>query len=409
MYAVGIDVSKGRSTVTIRKPGNKVVMPPRNFKHTQSEVNTLIAYIRNLDGETKVCMECTGRYHEPMASWLHSAGIFVSAVNPLLIKKFGGDSIREAKTDKKDAEKIARFTLDKWTNLKEYTHTDEVRSQLKTMNRQFAFYIAQRTAMKNNLIAILDQTYSGVNKFFDSVARKDGRQKWVDFAYTFWHVDIVRGMSLGEFSSNYKDWCKSNGYIFSETKAKEVYDASLDLIAVLPMDETTQMLVQQAIDTLNTTSKTAEALRLKMDEVASTLPEYPVMIDMYGVGHTLGPQLITEIGDVTRFEKRTSLTAFAGVDPQNNESGDTKFKSARTTKKGSPYLRKALFQVMDGILKRKNINDPVYAFIDKKRKEGKPYYVYMTAGANKFLRMYFGRVREFLGMSKKNVGEGDEV
>ena len=51
---------------------------------------------------------------------------------------------------------------------------------------------------------------------------------------------------------------------------------------------------------------------------------------------------------------------------------------------------------MDGLLKGKNANDPVYVFLDKKRKEGKPYYVYMTAGANKFLRIYFGRVREFL-------------
>ena len=165
------------------------------------------------------------------------------------------------------------------------------------------------------------------------------------------------------------------------------------------------MLVQQAIDTLNTTSQTVENLRQKMDEVASTLPEYQVVIGMYGVGNTLGPQLMAEIGDVTRFEKRTSLTAFAGVDPQINESGDTKFKSMRTTKKGSPLLRKALFQVMDSLLKSKNENNIVYAFIDKKRKEGKPYYVYMTAGANKFLRIYFGRVREFLGVSKKNADE----
>ena len=395
VYAVGIDVSKGRSTVTIRKPGNKVIMPPRNFRHTQSEVNELIAYISNLDGETKVCMECTGRYYEPMASWLHDAGIFVSAVNPLLIKNFGGDSIRSAKTDKKDAIKIARYTLDKWNNLKEYTNTDEVRNQLKTMNRQFEFYMDQKTAMKNNLIAILDQTYSGVNKFFDSPARKDGKQKWVDFAYTFWHVDIVRSMSLEEFSSSYKSWCKANGYKFSQTKAKEVYEASLDLIAVLPMDKITQILVQQSIDVLNATSKTVEALRLKMDEIASTLPEYQVVIDMYGVGHTLGPQLIAEIGDVTRFEKRTSLTAFAGVDPQTNESGDKMSKSVQTSKKGSPYLRKTLFQIMDGLIKTKNENDPVYAFIDRKRNAGKPYHVYMTAGANKFLRIYFGRVREF--------------
>ena len=377
-------------------------MPPRNFRHTQSEVNELIAYISNLDGETKVCMECTGRYYEPMASWLHDAGIFVSAVNPLLIKNFGGDSIRSAKTDKKDAIKIARYTLDKWNNLKEYTNTDEVRNQLKTMNRQFEFYMDQKTAMKNNLIAILDQTYSGVNKFFDSPARKDGKQKWVDFAYTFWHVDIVRSMSLEEFSSSYKSWCKANGYKFSQTKAKEVYEASLDLIAVLPMDKITQILVQQSIDVLNATSKTVEALRLKMDEIASTLPEYQVVIDMYGVGHTLGPQLIAEIGDVTRFEKRTSLTAFAGVDPQTNESGDKMSKSVQTSKKGSPYLRKTLFQIMDGLIKTKNENDPVYAFIDRKRNAGKPYHVYMTAGANKFLRIYFGRVREFLSISDKN-------
>ena len=412
VYAVGIDVSKGRSTVTIRKTGDKVVMSPRNFKHTQSEVNALIAYIRNLDGETKVCMECTGRYYEPMASWLHNAGIFVSAVNPLLIKNFKENSIRNTKTDKKDAIKIARYTLKEWDDLKEYTNTDEIRSQLKTMNRQFDFYMEQRTAMKNNLIAILDQTYSGVNNFFDSPVRKDGSQKWIDFAYTFWHVDIVRSMSLEEFSSSYKGWCKANGYNFSQTKAKEVYDASLDLIAVLPMDGITQILVQQAIDTLKATSQTVESFRLKMDEIASRLPEYPVVIDMYGVGHTLGPQLIAEIGDVTRFEKRTSLTAFAGVDPQTDESGDKISKSVPTSKKGSPYLRKTLFQIMDGLLKTKNENDPVYAFIDRKRDAGKPYHVYMTAGANKFLRIYFGRVREFLGVSGKNKNikkEADEA
>ncbi|MBR1658532.1 MAG: IS110 family transposase [Synergistaceae bacterium] len=271
-------------------------MAPRNFKHTQSEVNALIAYILKLDDEAKVCLECTGRYYEPRASWLHDAGIFVSAVNPLLIKNFGGDSIREAKTDKKDAIKIARYTLGKWNNLKEYTNTDEVRNQLKTMKHQFEFYIEQRTAMKNNLIAILDKTYPGVNNFFDSLARKGVSQKWMDFAYIFWHVDIVRSMSLEEFSSSYKGWCKANGYNFSQTKAKEVYDASLDLIAVLPMNEITQILVQRVIDTLNATSQTVEAFRLKMDEIASTLPEYPVVIDMYGVCRTLGPQLIAEIG-----------------------------------------------------------------------------------------------------------------
>ncbi len=152
---------------------------------------------------------------------------------------------------------------------------------------------------------------------------------------------------------------------------------------------------------LNTASETVEALRLKMDETASSLPEYPVVMAMNGVGSTLGPQLMAEIGDVTRFTHRGALTAFAGVDPGRNDSGQHIQKSVRTSKKGSPALRKTLFQIMDNLIKRSPVDDPVYAFMDKKRAQGKPYYVYMTAGANKFLRIYYGRVKEYLASLSK--------
>ena len=396
MNAVGIDVSKGKSTVTIRRPGDIVLMPPCDIPHTQSAINDLIERIRGLDGETKVCMEHTGRYYEPVATWLSDAGIFVSAVNPILIKDFGDDSLRSPKTDKADSKKIARYTLDRWAKLKQYGSMDKTRNQLKTMNRQFGFYMDQKTAMKNNLIALLDQTFPGSNDFFDSPARSDGSQKWVDFAYTYWHVDCVRSKSLDAFTEHYRNWCKRKGYNFSTQKAATIYQASSDLIAVFPKDGCTKLLIRQAVALLNTASETVESLRLKMDQTASTLPEYPVVMEMNGVGPTLGPQLMAEIGDVTRFTHRGALTAFAGVDPGKDESGQHVRKSVPTTKKGSPYLRKTLFQIMDGLIKRSPVDDPVYAFMDKKRAQGKPYYVYMTAGANKFLRIYYGRVREYL-------------
>ena len=200
MNAVGIDVSKGKSTVTIRKPGDVILLPPRDIPHTKSQINALIELIKGLDGETKVCMEHTGRYYEPVATWLSDAGIFVSAVNPILIKGFGDDSLRSPKTDKADSKKIARYTLDRWANLKQYGCMDKTRNQLKTMNRQFGFYMDQKTAMKNNLIALIDQTYPGANSFFDSPARNDGSQKWVDFIHTYWHVDCVRSKSLETFT-----------------------------------------------------------------------------------------------------------------------------------------------------------------------------------------------------------------
>lgn len=304
MNAVGIDVSKGKSTVTIRRPGDVVIMPPCDIRHTQSSINALIEQIRNLDGETKVCMEHTGRYYEPVATWLSDAGIFVSAVNPILIREFGDDSLRTPKTDKADSKKIAQYTLDRWAKLKQYGNMDKTRNQLKTMNRQFGFYMAQKTAMKNNLIALLDQTYPGANDFFDSPARSDGSQKWVDFVYTYWHVDCVRCKSLSAFTEHYQNWCKRKGYNFSAEKAEKVYQASCDLIAVFLKDDSTKMLIRQAVAMLNTASETVETLRLKMDEAASTLPEYPVVMAMNGVGPTLGPQLMAEIGDVTRFTHR---------------------------------------------------------------------------------------------------------
>ena len=401
MNAVGIDVSKGKSTVTIHRPGDVVIMPPCDIRHTQSSINSLIEQIRNLDGETKVCMEHTGRYYEPVATWLSDAGIFVSAVNPILIREFGDDSLRTPKTDKADSKKIARYTLDRWAKLKQYGNMDKIRNQLKTMNRQFGFYMAQKTAMKNNLIALLDQTYPGANDFFDSPAQSNGSQKWVDFVHTYWHVDCVRSKSLSAFTEHYQNWCKRKGYNFSAEKAEKVYQSSLDLIAVFPKDDNTKMLIRQAVAMLDTASENVETLRLKMDETASTLPEYPVVMDMNGVGPTLGPQLMAEIGDVTRFTHRGALTAFAGVDPGKNDSGKHIQKSVPTTKKGSPYLRKTLFQIMDGLIKRSPMDDPVYAFMNKKRAQGKPYYVYMTAGANKFLRIYYGRVKEYLASLSK--------
>jgi transposase len=396
MNAVGIDVSKGKSMVTILRPFGEIVSSPHEIQHTSDQIDSLINEIRSLDGETRIVMEYTGRYHEPVARWLSDAGLFVSAVNPKLIKDFDNDSLRKVKTDKADSVKIARYTLDKWNNLKQYGFMDELRNQLKTMNRQFGYYTKLKTAMKNNLISLLDQTFPRANTFFDSPARSDGSQKWVDFVDTYWHVDRIRSMSLSAFTEHYQKWCKRKGYNFQPDKPAEIYESIRNIIPVLPKDEVTKFLVRQAVTQVNTASIAVEELRARMNDIASQLPEYPIVLAMKGVGTSLGPQLMAEIGDVTRFNHKGALTAFAGVDPGKNESGSYAQKSVHTSKRGSAPLRKTLFQVMDSLIKTMPQDDPVYTFMDKKRSQGKPYYVYMTAGMNKFLRIYYGRVKEYL-------------
>ena len=401
MNAVGIDVSKGKSMVAIARPLGEIVAKPFNVPHTSTGMQDLLSRLASLEGDTRIIMEHTGRYYEPVAEQLSSAGFFVCAVNPKLIRDYGNNTLRKVKTDKADSLKIARYGLDNWQDLRQHTSMDTKREQLKLMNRQFNFYMKQKTAAKNNLVALIDQTYPGVNTLFKSPARSDGHQKWVDFIDSFWHVDCVRKTGIKAFSDRYHKWCLRNGYYFQPDKPKEILAASRELLPTLPKDTMTKLLIQQAVKQLNTISVLVEQLRTEMNRLASELPEYAIVLAMRGVGTTLGPQVMAEIGDVSRFAHRGSLTAFAGVDPGVSQSGKYEAKSRHASKRGSSHLRKALYQVMKSLLQTAPQDDPVYCFMDKKRAEGKPYYVYVTAGMNKFLRIYYGRVKEYLASQAK--------
>lgn len=405
MNAVGIDISRGKSTVAVLRPFGEVVMLPFEVKHNNAELLALAEQLKSIDGETRVVMEHTGRYYEPVANALHNSGLFVSSVNPLLIKEYGGNSLRKVKTDKADAQKIARYTLDNWAELRDYTPMDTVRYDLKTLNRQFNLASKQKTASANNLIALLEQTFPGIRKCFNSPVRNDGSQKWVDFVITFWHADCVRKYSKEAFAERYRKWCKRHRYLVRSNTVQEVYTLAQNAVVLVPKSQTAKVIIVEAAKQLTAISRSVELYRTEMNRLAEMLPEYPVVMQMFGVGSTFGPQLIAEIGDVRRFARKQSLVAFAGIDPAPNDSGDKYGRNSGTTKRGSPYLRKTLFNIMKCYLQNAPEDEPVYQFIDKKRSEGKPYFVYMTAAANKFLRRYYAKANEYLASSENTISE----
>jgi len=396
MNAVGIDVSKGTSTVAVVRPYGEIVKMPFDVRHTKEELNALAKLIGSFEGETRVVMESTGRYHEPIANALSNAGIFVCAVNPMLTNDYGGDTIRRAKTDPIDSLRIAGYCLDRWVKLERYKPEEECRKTLKLYNRQLAEYAKMKTMLKNNLIALLDQLFPGANELFSSPSRADGHEKWIDFISHFWHRDCVTSGSLHAFAERYQKWCRKNGYNFSAAKAEHIYKHAASCVATLPKDDFCKLLVQQAVAQLNTLCETVAVLKHEMNKIAAMLPEYATVLDMHGVGHALAPQLIAEIGDVRKFQKRTSISCFAGIEPPENQSGKFAQKSRRISKQGSPHLRRALFQVMCCVLQLKHTEEPTFQFLDRKRAEGKPYKVYMIAGCNKFLRIYYARVTQCL-------------
>ena len=170
----------------------------------------------------------------------------------------------------------------------------------------------------------------------------------------------------------------------------------------MPKTDTAKLLVEQAVSQLRATSSALAALRREMQALAASLPEYPVVMKMFGVGPVLGPQLMAEIGDVRRFHSKKALVAFAGIDAPPYQSGTVNVRSRSISKRGSAALRRTLFLVMDVILKSSPADDPIYQFMSKKRSEGKPYRVYMMASANKFLRIYYASVKAHLDALESN-------
>ena len=249
----------------------------------------------------------------------------------------------------------------KWANLSQYTPEDEDRKMLKVFNRQLSEYTKMKTMLINNLIALLDQTFPGINRLFTSPVREsDGHEKWVDFVGTFYHSDCISSKSLRAFYPRYEKWCRKNAYNYSYEKAVEIYALAEQSVTTLPKDDFTKSLILMAVYQLNSLCETIATVKYNMTQIATELPEYETVLAMHGVGKTLAPQLIAEIGEVSRFNGRTSIARFAGIEPPANQSGTYNQKSRRISKQGSPHLRKSLFMVMKAVLQSKNQDQPTY-------------------------------------------------
>lgn len=392
MISVGIDISKGKSMICILKPYGEVVREAYEIQHSDSELNKLVEDILSFDEEVKVVMEATGIYHLPVLTVLKEHNIFVSVINPLIMKKYSVMGLRKVKTDKMDAIKIANYGIDQWFKLINYEISDSVYSELKILGRQYSHYISMRIASKVSLGNLLDRTMPGIKTLLNNRPDKPEKDKLNDFIKEYWHYDNITKKSEKQFINSYLKWTKKKGYRHSEAKAKQIYALAQESIPTLPSNNaSTKMLLLEAVRVLSTIDKTLHIILTQMQELARTLKEYDVVRDMPGVGDTLAPRLIAEIGDIRRFHNKKALIAYAGIDAPPFESGQFVANKRRISKRGSALLRKTGYEVMKCIKSNKP-DDPIYLYMLKKEAEGKSKKVAKIAALNKFLRIYFARV-----------------
>ena len=223
-----------------------------------------------------------------------------------------------------------------------------------------------------------------------------GNYKLSNFVNRYYHFENIIGMGKSRFVADYCKWAKKQGYRFNERKANEIFTLSQNGIPVIPNTASTKIAVLETVRIFLETEKSCKTILTQMTEIVKTLPEYTIVADMGGVGEILAPRLIAEIGDVRRFKNRNSLIAYAGIDVPPYQSGKFTATERHITKRGNKYLRKAGYEVMRSLIthQKSHTDDPVLQFIQKKRNEGKKYNSAMVAGINKFLRIYYARVKE---------------
>jgi transposase len=242
---------------------------------------------------------------------------------------------------------------------------------------------------------MLDYTMPGIKTVLQNNSSHPEKDKLNDFVEEYWHYDNITKKSEKQFINSFKNWAKKKGYFQSESKAIKIYNLAQESIVTLSSNApSTKMLVLEAVRVLREVDKTLALILAQMQELAKSVKEYAVVREMGGVGDILAPRLIAEIGDVRRFHSGKALVAYAGIDAPPYQSGQFTGTKQQISKRGSSVLRKTGYEVMKCLKATKPKDDAVYMFMLKKESEGKALKVAKIAGLNKFLRIYYARVKE---------------
>lgn len=308
MYAVGIDVSKTKSTVAITTIDGKILEKPFDVQHNHSEITSLIEKLNKYPHEhLKIILEATSHYHWPLLLPLIEHGFFVSVENPLVIKKYSDTDLRRVKTDKKDALKLCKYCSEKWFSLKSHNLKESVRHELTFLSREYSKYVQTQSRLKIQLTDLVDKTFAGLKEAIDAENRFP---LFLKIYEKFWHPDIVLNLNKEEFITEIEALSRSLGHRIGHKIGLRIYELAPTVIPLRPSNSMTQLAATSCIQLLNQSLHATNSIIAKMEELAKSLPEYHIVDQMMGVGPKTRTRLIAEIGDITRFRNANCLIAF---------------------------------------------------------------------------------------------------
>ena len=382
MYIVGIDIGKNHHEASIVSPEGKQIGRSLRFATTHKGADSLMSFIfKNIGNSPCVFgMEATGHYWYPIYSFLKAKGYTICVINPIQSDSLRKMYIRQTKNDSIDSFLIAeviRFGQFGTTSM-----ADENILAMRQLCRYRDSVISSRTEIKLRIGTIMEQIFPEYEKQFSSL--------WLSTSMgileKYLTPENIENAPIDELFEIIKD--KSHNRL-TKAKAISIKEAAADTFGIKIAQDAFSFQLKQLIDRMNFLDKQIEALDIE-------IMKYYEQFDCYlhtipGIGIIGAATILAEIGDISRFKNSSALVAFAGIDPTVRQSGEFNSTHNHMSKRGSPYLRHAIFLAATTCSFH---NSPLNAYYKKKRDQGKHHLTATRAVARKLTTVIYAVLRD---------------
>ena len=382
MYIVGIDIGKNHHEASIVSPEGKQIGRSLRFATTHKGADSLMSFIfKNIGNSPCVFgMEATGHYWYPIYSFLKAKGYTIYVINPIQSDSLRKMYIRQTKNDSIDSFLIAeviRFGQFGTTSM-----ADENILAMRQLCRYRDSVISSRTEIKLRIGTIMEQIFPEYEKQFSSL--------WVSTSMgileKYLTPENIENAPIDELFEIIKD--KSHNRL-TRAKAISIKEAAADTFGIKIAQDAFSFQLKQLIDRMNFLDKQIEALDCQILEYYEKFDCYLHTIP--GIGMIGAATILAEIGDISRFKNSSALVAFAGIDPTVRQSGEFNSTHNHMSKRGSPYLRHAIFLAATTCSFH---NSPLNAYYKKKRDQGKHHLTATGAVARKLTTIIYAVLRD---------------
>jgi transposase len=375
MFYCGIDVAKRKHAVAMIDEGGKLQKPVFEIENNQAGLAFLVDSLKQLGGDVQVGLEATGHYWLSLYDVLTRNDYSVAVINPFQISAYRKTGIRKVKNDRTDAVWIADFV--RIANLPASSRDIPMLLQLRELSR-FRFWLSEQIGdCKRKMVTILDRIFPEYEKLFSSVFVESSRALLKEAVSAEEFADF----DLHELTAILAK--KSRGQ-FGVEKAQQIQERARMSIGVGFLTDAAQVEMRCLLSQIDLVEKQIKEVEKAQSELMEQIPQHITTIP--GIGLPTGAAILAEIGDVSRFETEDKLVAYAGIDATVHQSGQFQGTEMHMSKRGSPYLRLALWQAASMAIQH---NQELKAFYAKKRAEGKAHGTALGAVCRKLLvRVY---------------------